>query len=49
MKASTVARKDIQANVAPLWDRDTWDQYNVTVSHLFTKEARRLNTELQIN
>lgn len=49
MTAKKAAKQDIKAHVALHWDRDSFDQYNVGVSHLFTKEAARLNKQLNIN
>ena len=49
MTAKQAAKQDIKGHVALHWDRESFDQYNVGVSHLFTKEANRLNRQLSIN
>ena len=49
MSAAKAAKQDLKAEILLLWDRDTWDQYNVTISHLFTRETRRLNKQIGIN
>jgi len=49
MTAQQAAKQDIKATTPLFWDRETYDQYNVGVSHLFTREARRLNKQLNIN
>ena len=49
MTAQQAAKQDIKSHVALHWDRDWQDQYNVGVSHVFTREAIRLNKQLNIN
>lgn len=49
-KAEKIARQDMAKEIIVLYPNpNTWDQFNVTVSHVFTKESRKLNKELDIN
>jgi hypothetical protein len=49
MTAQQAAIQDIKAHIALHWDEDHRDQYNVGVSHVFTRESRKLNKQLSIN
>lgn len=49
MTAKKAAKQDIREHVALAWDEDHRDQYNVGVSHVFTREAVILNRQLGIN
>lgn len=49
MTAQQAAKQDIKSETPLYWDREYYDQYNVGVSHLFTREAKKLNKQLNIN
>ena len=47
MKALTLAKRHIAAVIKSTHLKDSnFDNYNVTVNHLFTSEARELNKQL---
>ena len=48
MTAQQAALQDIKRETTLYWDEDR-NQFNVGVSHLFTRESRRLNKQLSIN
>jgi hypothetical protein len=48
--AEQTAKRDIAKEIGVFYpDPGTWDQFNATISHVFTKEARKLNRQLVIH
>lgn len=45
--AEKAARQDIAKEVQAFYpDNTTWDQFNATANHVFTKAARKLNRQV---
>jgi len=49
-KAEKAARQDIANEIRAFFpDKATWDQFNATVTYVFTSEARKLNKQVLTN
>lgn len=49
MTAKALAKQHIKAEIQAERCRETWDQFNATVSHVFTRQSEALNRQLNIN